>query len=336
MKMEIKEISKIASVVRRVVPYFQEEFELIDPEIKKPEIGDVVVGRIKDLGFHVEMENPNGRNRRLYPGDVCVFALANRYATAEYEGLVPKVMPETLHILNYGGCCGMVTEKNITIPEPTTFEVLGYLSVDGEILNTKNFSIDYGDNAKPMSILVVGTDMNAGKTTTASSIIRALTYMGYNVDGIKITGVGRMRDTLAMKDAGARNIYDFVDAGYPSTYLISEEELINIFELLYSNCASEFLVMEFADSILQRETNMLLHSNVMKKVDMVILSASCTFSAIGALNYLKEQLNIEVNAISGPFSNSGLSVREFTEYVGTDIPVFSALEKHEDLARILV
>ena len=282
------------------------------------------------------MENPNGRNRRLYPGDVCVFALANRYATAEYEGLVPKKMPEVLHILNYGGCCGIVTEKNITIPEPTTFEVLGYLSVDGEILNTKNFSIDYGDGGKPMSILVIGTDMNAGKTTTASSIIRALTYMGYNVDGIKITGVGRMRDTLAMKDAGAKNIYDFVDAGYPSTYLISEEELVNIFEILYSNCTSEFLVMEFADSILQRETNMLLHSNIMKKVDMVILSASCTFSAIGALKYLKEQLNIEVNAISGPFSNSSLSIREFIEYMGEDIPVFSALERHEDLARILI
>lgn len=334
--MKLKEISKFASVVRRVVPNLPEEAEVIDPTIKKPEIGDLVVGRIKDLGFHVEMENPQGRNRRLYSGDICVFALGNRYATAEYEGMVPKRMPEVLHILNYGGCCGVVTDKNITIPEPTTVEVLGYLGVEGEILNTKNFSMEYGEQKEPMTILVVGTDMDAGKTTTASSIIRALTYMGYHVEGGKITGVGRMRDTLAMKDAGAKKIFDFVDAGYPSTYLISEEELIHIFDLIYSNCESDFFVVEFADSILQRETNMLLRSEVMKKVDMVILSASCTFSAIGALKYLKEELNIEVNAISGPFSNSSLSVREFVEYMGDEIAVFNALERHEDLARILV
>ena len=41
--------------------------------------------------------------------------------------------------------------------------------------------------------------------------------------GAKLTGAGRYRDILAMQDAGADHIFDFVDAGLPSTVVPESE-----------------------------------------------------------------------------------------------------------------
>ena len=47
--------------------------------------------------------------------------------------------------------------------------------------------------------------------------------MGLRVAGAKLTGVGRYRDILAMRKAGAFYIADFVDAGLPSTVVPPDE-----------------------------------------------------------------------------------------------------------------
>ena len=66
-------------------------------------------------------------------------------------------------------------------------------------------------------VLIVGTSMSAGKTMTARLAIRLLKEAGRRVIGAKLTGAGRYRDVLSMKDAGADLIFDFVDVGLPST-----------------------------------------------------------------------------------------------------------------------
>jgi uncharacterized NAD-dependent epimerase/dehydratase family protein len=72
-------------------------------------------------------------------------------------------------------------------------------------------------------VLIVGTSMSAGKTTAARVVIRQLRELGLTVVGTKLTGAGRYRDILAMKDAGADEIFDFVDVGLPSSVLDPEE-----------------------------------------------------------------------------------------------------------------
>ena len=67
------------------------------------------------------------------------------------------------------------------------------------------------------TILLVGTSMSAGKTTTGRVACELLTESGLRVFGIKLTGAGRYRDILSFRKAGAAEIYDFVDAGLPST-----------------------------------------------------------------------------------------------------------------------
>ena len=66
-------------------------------------------------------------------------------------------------------------------------------------------------------ILIVGTSMSAGKTMSGRVIVHLLSQMGLNVVGAKLTGAARYRDMLSFGDAGASAIYDFVDAGLPSS-----------------------------------------------------------------------------------------------------------------------
>jgi hypothetical protein len=72
-------------------------------------------------------------------------------------------------------------------------------------------------------VLIIGTSMDAGKTIAATVIVRELAGMGLRVAGTKLTGVGRYKDLLAMSDAGADPIVDFVDAGLPSTVMSADE-----------------------------------------------------------------------------------------------------------------
>jgi uncharacterized NAD-dependent epimerase/dehydratase family protein len=53
------------------------------------------------------------------------------------------------------------------------------------------------------TVLMVGTSMSAGKTTTARVVVRLLGEAGLSVVGAKLTGAGRYRDILSMQDAGA-------------------------------------------------------------------------------------------------------------------------------------
>ena len=47
-------------------------------------------------------------------------------------------------------------------------------------------------------VLIVGTSMSAGKTTSARAIVRLLREDGLTVIGAKLTGAGRYRDILAI------------------------------------------------------------------------------------------------------------------------------------------
>ncbi len=57
------------------------------------------------------------------------------------------------------------------------------------------------------------------------------------VVGAKLTGAGRYRDILAMQDTGADYIFDFVDAGLPST-VVPEREYLDALRNLLSRMAA--------------------------------------------------------------------------------------------------
>jgi len=240
------------------------------PSDKSPAIGDIVYGRICLIGQHSSLENAWGRIHMIHDGTKAVFVFGNRYAPDYYEGLLPKKIKTEVDLLARSGLIGIAKNKNSLIKDPTRVKILGYVcDKSGNILNTRNFPLIKAKNTvkklpRAKMILVCGTSMNSGKSMAAAACCWALTSMGYNVRASKITGTASLKDILHMNDAGASPYADFTYLGYSSTYMLSKDELLYIFnqlDLKYANNPKNFWVVELADGIIQRETRMLLGSD---------------------------------------------------------------------------
>jgi hypothetical protein len=301
---------------------------------KPPQPGDVVYGIVSRIGQHSSLENASGRIHIIHDGTKAVFVFGNRYAPDFYEGLVPDELTDKIDLIARSGVIGVVETKNSMIKDPTKVKILGYVCDEtGTILNTQNFPLikprlTVKKQPRSRMILVCGTSMNSGKSMAAAACCWALTSMGHNVRGSKVTGTASLKDILLMNDAGANPYADFTYLGYPSTYLLSEEQLLDIFnnlDLKYANNPKNFWVVEFADGIIQRETALLLGSpEVTSRIHKLIFCASDAFGAIGGLRTLREKFNLIPDALSGLCSSSPLHVRELSAF--TDIPVFNSAD----------
>ncbi len=310
------------------------------PADRPPQIGDLVYGTVQYIGQHSSLENCQGRIHAIHDGTRAVFVYGNRYAPDYYEGLVPRAARAEVDLLARSGLIGEVVCKSSKVKDPTRIRVAGYVvDADGRALNTRDFCrIQPKKTRKTKSrarmILNIGTSMNSGKSTAAAACCWALSTMGHTVRGTKVTGTASLKDILLMEDNGAAPVADFSFLGFPSTYLLSREDLLHIFnslDLKYANCPKNYWVVEIADGILQRETAMLLESeDLRRRVHRVIFSAHDAFGAIGGLRLLKERFDLVPDAISGVCSGSPLGIRELREY--TDIPLFDSVNR--DLKQI--
>jgi hypothetical protein len=301
---------------------------------KPPKVGDVIYAVVTRIGQHSSLENASGRIHMIHDGTKAIFVFGNRYAPDFYEGLVPDEMPEEVDLIARSGVVGLVKTKNSMTKDPTKVKILGYVCDEaGNVLNTRSFPLIKPRNMikkRPRSrmILVCGTSMNSGKSLAAAACCWALTSMGYKVRASKVTGTASLKDILHMNDAGANTYADFTYVGYPSTYLLTKDELLDIFnqlDLKYANNPKNFWVVELADGVIQRETAILLSSpEVVSRINKLIFCANDAFGAIGGLRTLKEKFNLIPDALSGICSSSPLHVRELSAF--TNIPVFNSAE----------
>jgi len=301
---------------------------------RPPLPGDVVYGIVSRIGQHSSLENAFGRIHIIHDGTKSIFVFGNRYAPDFYEGLVPDELTDEIDLIARSGVIGVVKTKNSMIKDPTKVKILGYVCDEaGNVLNTQNFPLikpKHTVKKQPRSpmILVCGTSMNSGKSMAAAACCWALTSMGHNVRASKVTGTAGLKDILLMNDAGANPYADFTYLGYPSTYLLSQDQLLGIFnhlDLKYANNPKNFWVVELADGIIQRETAILISSpEVTSRIHKLIFCANDAFGAIGGLRTLKEKFNLIPDALSGLCSSSPLHVRELSAF--TDIPVFNSAE----------
>jgi len=169
--------------------------------------------------------------------------------------------------------------------------------------------------------------MDAGKTHTVMSLIMGLRKQGLTVAGIKLTGTATGKDTWNMLDAGACIALDFVDGGFPSTYLSTLDELLQLYDLLISRVAAQgasWVVVEIADGLLQRETAALLrHPGFAASVGAWIFAAGDPLAAVGGVGVLRNW-TIEPLAISGVVSMSPLGMKE--TQAATQLPCLTAGE----------
>ncbi|MEO6038967.1 MAG: hypothetical protein ABIQ93_11180, partial [Saprospiraceae bacterium] len=321
------------TIISRDIKHYVLNAEIIQSH--QMQAGDLAVFEVVELGKHENSQMEDGRNRSIFPGDQMVAAFADRYATAQFEGYVPEgPTPDNMYeILGAGGVIGLVKSKNWTLKdvEPTTVRLVGYCCDErGKVINTKFYRKKrsaFRSEAPCKVILSIGSTMDSGKTTTAAYTARGLAKSGYKVAFIKLTGTCYTRDREFVLDCGAHLVTDFSDLGYPSTYMSSKKEILDIYQSLLDRLAPEnldFIVMEIADGLMQRETMFLLKDPAfMRTIHRTIFSCGDSLSAFYGVQLLNNW-GIEVSAISGRFTMSPLLIQEVRQH--QEVPVFTIYE----------
>jgi hypothetical protein len=242
--------------------------------------------------------------------------------------------------LTDAGMIGSVRSRHQDTKRPTGLRFLGYLGDEaGRRLNLKALCPQpiAKEGAPKNVLLVVGTSMNSGKTTTAAKLVKALLLRGVRVAACKLTGSVCQRDRGEYHATGAHVAQDFSDYGYPSTYLATEEELLGLFEAMVADAARarpDITILEIADGILQRETKLLLgHESLRRRIDGVVLAAPCAASALLGAAQVESHGHCVV-AVSGRITNSPLAMREFT--AGSRVAIASSVGKGDDLADLVL
>ena len=307
------------SIVTKDIQKYQLNAEII--ETHSPIAGDVGLFEVITLGRHESIQGEDKRNLAIFEKDYIMAAFADRYATSQFEGYVPSSPMELYDILGAGGALGVVKSKNYSLKdvEPTKIRLVGYCCDDvGKVINTKwyhkqrvRFSGIVPNNAKV--ILSIGSTMDSGKTTTAAHVARGLKSTGKKVAFIKFTGTCYTKDKDFVFDCGADVSIDFSDMGFPSTYMCEKEDLLDLYQSLLAKLSAEnpdFIVMEIADGLMQRETNFLLKSKkFMATIHSVVFSCGDSLSAFQGYDTL-QQWGIIPTIISGRFTMSPLLIEE--------------------------
>ena len=292
----------------------------------KPQSGDLIVASVQKIAQHTRIQLRCGRRSALYPGDQIVVAYGNRYAPDQFEAEVPTNL-DSCHLVAAGGIAARARAKHSSLKWPTSIRPEGYcVDSNGEVLNLRNFALSptlaLPRSRKPV-IAVLGTSMNAGKTTAAASLIKGLSNAGYKVAAIKATGTGAGNDLWAYADAGARLILDFTDAGYPSTFKLPTAAIESCFNqlLAISNGHPEIdvNVVEIADGMLHQETVDLVRSaSYASSVDQTLFAAGEAMGALAGIQLL-DASGIRPAALVGLLTASSLAAAEAERATGVQV-----------------
>ena len=290
-----------------------------------PMPGDLMLGKVLSLGQHPKLELTTGRRASMFPGDEIIVCCGSRYAPDQFEAeLQDGVWPTDL--VAAGGIASSELSRNRRLKMSTKIVPLGAISnSDGRPLNVSDFAIEkIGQRQSIKVIVVVGTSMTAGKTTSAAALVRGLTRQGLRVGAAKVTGTGAGRDPWLMIDSGASTVVDFTDCGYPSTYKVSGSELESIAHDLIDHLAQqgcEIAVLEVADGILQPETAELLTSKSFRlRVFGALFAAYDSMGAVAGIKWLQEK-GYRLLGLSGRITSSPLGVREAE--IATGLPAIT-------------
>jgi len=281
--------------------------------------GDFVVGRVVgERNRLYECETKTGRVADMVRGDLLIGALGRRAATLEGVGDWRAVADDLqLDALTSAGLLGRATSISPMLPELMRLEYLGHLTRHGTKLNMTDFVTPCPARLLDIPvILVIGTSMSSGKTTSAQVIIRALKYLGLDVAAAKLTGAARYRDILKFRDAGARCVVDFVDAGLPST-VCSKERFRGAFETMLSKiaaCEAQVLVAEAGASPLEQYNGAIVVDYLRNLARFTVLCASDPYAVLGVQTAYGAGLRADL--VAGPAANTVAAIQLVRELSG--------------------
>jgi uncharacterized NAD-dependent epimerase/dehydratase family protein len=179
-----------------------------------------------------------------------------------------------------------------------------------------------GERLTAPIVLITGTSMEAGKTVTGKAVVRSLRRLGLSVAAAKLTGVGRFRDVLALGDAGAGPIFDFTDAGLPSTAVPPGiyAEALDVLLSLLAQGEPDVVVAEAGASPLEPYNGDTAIAALGGRVACTVLCASDPYAVTGVVR----AFDYEPDLVSGRATSTSAAI----ELVGklTGLPALNALD----------
>lgn len=287
--------------------------------------GDYVAGIVTGTSGNRAIELPSGRDVEVTEGDAVVGAFGMREATLDTTGSWEAIGEDGLmNALTRAGLFGRVQSQSALAKKPLKLRYDGHLQRGGEKVTMQGFapSVPEGSFTTP-TVLLVGTSMSAGKTTTARVVTRRLKRMGHSVLGAKVAGAGRYRDVLTIQDAGADWIYDFVDVGLPSTVVPEEEYRAALRQLLsrMAEVPADVAVVEIGASPLEPYNGSVAVEELQEALAMTILCATDPYAVLGAETALE---TLKPDLVTGIATNTAAGIRLLGQL--TDLP---ALNLHD-------
>jgi len=317
------------SSVARCSDLWQAPFDTVKLERRDWATGDFVVGRVVgERNRLYNCETCSGRVAELVRGDLMVGALGRRSATLEGVGDWRAVTDDLqLEALTRAGLLARATSTSPMLPDLMRLDYLGHAMRAGDKLTMTRFVQPVAPRRLDIPvILLIGTSMSSGKTTAGQVIIRALRYLDVDVVAAKLTGAARYRDILKFRDAGARCVVDFVDAGLPST-VCSAEAFRGPFEHMLSliaNCDARVLVAEAGASPLEPYNGATVVEYLRGLARFTVLCASDPYAVLGVQTAYGEGLKADL--VAGPAANTTAAVDLVRKLSG--LPALNLLDRN--------
>jgi hypothetical protein len=158
--------------------------------------------------------------------------------------------------------------------------------------------------------------------------------MGLRVGGAKLTGVARYADVLAMRDAGAAAVADFVDAGLPST-LVEPPVLDEALRFVLGTLAAadvDVIVCEAGASPLEPYGGEVALEALRDVLAMLVVCAFDAYAVVGIVTAFG--LTPDLVAGRATSTTAGVDlVRTLTGLTALDLSDQASLDELDDLLR---
>jgi hypothetical protein len=276
--------------------------------------GDYVVGEVIDVTGPLRfIELKSGRMAEVGAGDLVVGAFGQRAATLEACGSWGAMGADLrMHALTSAGLFGRMTSKSAYMPEAISLLYRGHVVIGGRRQRMCDYALrPLGRAFEIPVVLAIGTSMSAGKTTACRIIVRELRAAGFRVAGAKITGAARCRDVLALFDAGADPVFDFVDVGLPSTVCDEAHYRSALTTLLehVGNSGADVLVAEAGASPLEPYNGATAIRMLAPQVRCTVLCASDPYAVSGVIDAFEQRPDLVAGGAANTEAGAALVAR---------------------------
>jgi hypothetical protein len=281
------------------------------------------------------LELSNGRLIDVMEGGRAIGVLGKRSATLEATGDWKAIGDDgQMEALTGAGLFGKATSVAPGLARLMQLRYLGHVLRDGHKLSMRDFVPQIAPREFSMpTILLVGTSMSAGKTTTGRIIIQTLANAGLKVAGAKFTGAGRYRDILSFQDVGAEPIVDFVDAGLPSTVVTRSEFGVAMTHMLgvLANSGADVLVAEAGASPLEPYNGDTAVAALGDHIACTVLCASDPYAVVG----VQRAFGLEPDLVTGPTANTDAGIELVRKLTGLEALNLLRADSRPALVRLL-